>query len=77
MFRSACPGRLSALPSDMLTFGPLQAAYMQLPTDQYVLIPLPNNAKLEKKGENLFTLRVPELQIFNVWLRPHVGTLSH
>jgi hypothetical protein len=45
---------------------------MQLPTDQYVLIPLPNNAKLEKTSEKLFTLRVPELQIFNVWLRPHV-----
>lgn len=45
---------------------------MQLPTDQYVLIPLPNNAKLEKKSDNLFSLRVPELQIFNVWLRPHV-----
>ena len=47
-------------------------AYMQLPTDQYVLIPLPNKAKLEKTGEDLFTLHVPELQIFNVWLRPHV-----
>ena len=46
--------------------------YMQLPTDQYVLIPLPNNAKLEKKDEQHFTLLVPELQIFNVWLRPHV-----
>jgi len=45
---------------------------MQLPTDQYVLIPLPNNAKLEKKSEDLFTLLVPELQLFNVWLRPHV-----
>jgi hypothetical protein len=45
---------------------------MQLPTDQYVLIPLPNNAKLEKTSEKLFSLRVPELQIFNVWLRPHV-----
>lgn len=49
-----------------------QAAYMQLPTDQYVLIPLPNNAKLEKKSNGLFTLLVPELQIFNVWMRPHV-----
>lgn len=48
------------------------AAYMQLPTDQYVLIPLPNNAKLEKTSNGLFTLLVPELQIFNVWLRPHV-----
>mmetsp|Transcript_53688 Transcript_53688/g.78663 ORF Transcript_53688/g.78663 Transcript_53688/m.78663 type:complete len:268 (+) Transcript_53688:50-853(+) len=46
--------------------------YMQLPTDQYVLIPLPNNAKLEKQSEDLFTLLVPELQLFNVWLRPHV-----
>ena len=45
---------------------------MQLPTDQYVLIPLPNNAKLEKTSNGLFTLLVPELQIFNVWLRPHV-----
>jgi hypothetical protein len=49
-------------------------AYMMLPTDQYALIPLPNNAKLEKQSENLFSLRVPELQIFNVWLRPHVVT---
>lgn len=47
-------------------------AYMQLPTDQYVLIPLPNNAKLEKQSEHLFSLLVPELQLFNVWLRPHV-----
>ena len=45
---------------------------MQLPTDQYVLIPLPNNAKLEKMSDNIFSLKVPELQIFNVWLRPHV-----
>jgi len=49
-----------------------QGTYMQLPTDQYVLIPLPNNAKLEKQSEDLFTLLVPELQLFNVWLRPHV-----
>lgn len=48
------------------------AAYMQLPTDQYVLIPLPNNAKLKKASNGLFTLLVPELQIFNVWLRPHI-----
>jgi hypothetical protein len=45
---------------------------MLLPTDQYVLMPLPNGAKLEKKSDNLFNLIVPELQIFSVWLRPHV-----
>ncbi|EKX37995.1 hypothetical protein GUITHDRAFT_115755 [Guillardia theta CCMP2712] len=46
--------------------------YMKLPVDQYVLIPLPNKARLEKKDEHHFALRVPELQIFNVWLRPYV-----
>eukprot|EP00960_Hanusia_phi_P037960 753216-Hanusia_phi.AAC.6 len=41
--------------------------------DQYVLIPLPNKARLEKKDDHHFALRVvPELQIFNVWLRPYV-----
>jgi len=45
---------------------------MALPVDQYVLIPLPNNAKLEKLDEEHFALRVPEIQIFNVWLRPYV-----
>lgn len=48
------------------------SAYMALPTDQYVLIPLPNKAKLEKLDEGHFALRVPEIQIFNVWLRPYV-----
>ena len=47
---------------------------MLLPTDQYVLMPLPNGAKLEKKSDNLFNLIVPELQIFSVWLRPHVSS---
>ena len=47
-------------------------AYMQLPMDQYVLIPLPNKAKLERADNDHFKLLVPELQFFNVWVRPRL-----
>lgn len=45
-------------------------AYMSLPPEQYVLIPLPNNAKLERINGGNFRLKVQELQFLNVWVRP-------
>jgi len=45
-------------------------AYMMLPPEQYVLIPLPNKAKLDRIDSGNFRLRVPELQFLNVWVRP-------
>jgi hypothetical protein len=45
--------------------------YMQLPPEQYTLIPLPNKAKLERIDNKLFRLKVPISSLPRLYCRLH------
>eukprot|EP00873_Tetraselmis_striata_P026357 jgi/Tetstr1/446621/TSEL_034145.t1 len=49
-------------------------SYMRLPVSNYVNIPLPLDAKLERIDDDVFSLSAPKLQFFNLWVQPVVKT---